>query len=158
MPLLGDMAIDDEIYIHADSQQIRQVFTNLLQNAIEAVQSIDNNGVIHIYSYRSKQRIFIIFKDNGPGFPSEIDRSRLSEPYVTHKEKGTGLGLAIVKKILEDHNGSLYMGLPEFLHKALDKDGIAEHIVSDEGACVVASFPIKFIKSEHKPNNEEFAA
>ncbi|MCS5597279.1 MAG: ATP-binding protein [Alphaproteobacteria bacterium] len=158
VPLLGDMAIDDEVYIHADSQQIRQVFTNLLQNAIEAVQSIDNNGVIHIYSYRSKQRIFIIFKDNGPGFPSEIDRSRLSEPYVTHKEKGTGLGLAIVKKILEDHNGSLYMGLPEFLHKALDKDGIAEHIVSDEGACVVASFPIKFIKSEHKPNNEEFAA
>ena len=84
VPLLGDMAIDDEVYIHADSQQIRQVFTNLLQNAIEAVQSIDNNGVIHIYSYRSKQRIFIIFKDNGPGFPSEIDRSRLSEPYVTH--------------------------------------------------------------------------
>jgi two-component system nitrogen regulation sensor histidine kinase NtrY len=44
--------------------------------------------------------------DDGIGLPQE-DRSRLTEPYVTHKPKGTGLGLAIVKKIMEDHSGKL---------------------------------------------------
>ena len=42
--------------------------------------------------------------DDGIGLPKD-DRSRLTEPYVTHKPKGTGLGLAIVKKIMEDHGG-----------------------------------------------------
>jgi two-component system nitrogen regulation sensor histidine kinase NtrY len=44
--------------------------------------------------------------DDGIGLPNE-DRSRLTEPYVTHKPKGTGLGLAIVKKIMEDHGGTV---------------------------------------------------
>jgi two-component system nitrogen regulation sensor histidine kinase NtrY len=44
--------------------------------------------------------------DDGIGLPDE-DRSRLTEPYVTHKPKGTGLGLAIVKKIMEDHGGTV---------------------------------------------------
>ena len=47
--------------------------------------------------------------DDGVGLPEE-DRSRLTEPYVTHKPKGTGLGLAIVKKIMEDHGGTLTLG------------------------------------------------
>ncbi|MDI9636991.1 ATP-binding protein [Geitlerinema splendidum] len=44
--------------------------------------------------------------DNGVGLPPE-GRERLTEPYITYREKGTGLGLAIVKKIVEDHGGSL---------------------------------------------------
>ena len=44
--------------------------------------------------------------DNGIGFPAEIS-NRLTEPYVTTREKGTGLGLAIVAKIVEDHGGIL---------------------------------------------------
>ena len=45
-------------------------------------------------------------EDNGRGLPGDLDlRARLTEPYVTTREKGTGLGLAIVKKIMEDHNG-----------------------------------------------------
>ena len=46
--------------------------------------------------------------DNGKGLP-EDERDRLTEPYVTTREKGTGLGLAIVKKIMEDHDGDLML-------------------------------------------------
>jgi two-component system nitrogen regulation sensor histidine kinase NtrY len=50
--------------------------------------------------------VLLSVADDGVGLP-EDDRSRLTEPYVTHKPKGTGLGLAIVKKIMEDHGGVL---------------------------------------------------
>ena len=50
--------------------------------------------------------VSVIIEDNGLGLPDK-DRDRLTEPYVTTREKGTGLGLAIVKRILEDHGGEL---------------------------------------------------
>ena len=46
--------------------------------------------------------------DNGRGFPAQ-ERHRLTEPYVTTRERGTGLGLAIVRKIMEDHGGDLVL-------------------------------------------------
>ncbi len=138
--------------VFADAQQVRQVFTNILQNAIEAVQSVGEreDGEVRIYTFENKSRIFFIFKDNGPGFPDGVDRSRLTEPYITHKEKGTGLGLAIVKKIIEDHNGNLYMGIPEFLISAMHEDGLAVEAFHEGGACVVVSLPIKSIEDKHE--------
>jgi two-component system nitrogen regulation sensor histidine kinase NtrY len=50
--------------------------------------------------------VAVAVADNGRGLP-ESDREKLTEPYVTTREKGTGLGLAIVKKIMEDHGGSV---------------------------------------------------
>ena len=49
-----------------------------------------------------------MIEDNGVGLPAK-DRDRLTEPYVTTREKGTGLGLAIVKRIMEDHGGELVL-------------------------------------------------
>ncbi len=54
------------------------------------------------------EEVAIVVTDNGIGLPTE-NRHRLTEPYVTTREKGTGLGLAIVKRIMEEHGGRLVM-------------------------------------------------
>ena len=56
----------------------------------------------------TSQMVVIEIEDNGIGLPAK-DRDRLTEPYVTTREKGTGLGLAIVKRIIEDHGGDFYL-------------------------------------------------
>ena len=53
-------------------------------------------------------RVVVAMEDNGLGLPEE-QRERLTEPYVTTRDKGTGLGLAIVRKIMEDHNGEVVL-------------------------------------------------
>ena len=59
-----------------------------------------------IYCKNSRKGCY--FADNGVGLPDR-DRDRLTEPYVTTREKGTGLGLAIVKRIMEEHGGRLIL-------------------------------------------------
>lgn len=109
---------DEAIETKFDAQLLRQALTNLVQNAVDSIHNPDNKnkkGVVHIVLGRHEDNVFISVADNGPGLPKEESVSRLMEPYVTHKLKGTGLGLAIVKKIMEDHNGMLFMGAPEWL-------------------------------------------
>lgn len=91
-----------------DPNQIEQALTNLLKNAVEAVEAKGegHKGIITVTLDQEPNRISIAIDDNGIGLPQE-GRERLSEPYVTHREKGTGLGLAIVKRIAEDHQGNL---------------------------------------------------
>ncbi len=96
-----------------DRQQITRALTNLLQNAIDAIEAeraADNGtppeGRITITLIDEEAMRAIVIEDDGPGLPEE-ERDRLTEPYVTNRKKGTGLGLAIVKKIMEDHQGSL---------------------------------------------------
>jgi two-component system nitrogen regulation sensor histidine kinase NtrY len=69
----------------------------------------DGAGHIALIVQDLTHEVRIIVADDGVGLPAE-ERSRLTEPYVTHKPKGTGLGLAIVKKIMEDHGGTLALG------------------------------------------------
>lgn len=115
----GDL---NKIALPHDEQQIRQVLTNLLKNAIEAMEeksASGNHKSVHmvVFPNTEEKRLYIGICDNGPGLPHN-DIARLTEPYVTHKPKGTGLGLAIVKKILEDHQGELlfYPDLPIIDH------------------------------------------
>ena len=99
---------EEEAVIPHDNGQIRQVLTNLVKNASEALVDA-NKPIKKIYMIVLKQddTLFIGVADNGIGLPNQVDVEKLSEPYVTHKDKGTGLGLAIVKKIVEDHKGRL---------------------------------------------------
>ena len=91
-----------------DRRLIRQALTNLLQNAADAVGMREGAGAILLSVHANADHVCVSVMDDGIGLP-ENDRTRLTEPYVTHKPKGTGLGLAIVKKIMEDHGGRLVL-------------------------------------------------
>lgn len=87
-----------------DRDQIKQVMTNLLDNALHAVDG--KQGLITVtISYDSILKIVRLeCADNGHGITTE-DKLRMFEPYYSTKDKGTGLGLAIVASIIADHNG-----------------------------------------------------
>ncbi len=104
---------DQPVMLRCDSRQIRQALTNLLQNAMDAIegrQQLEGEGAapgsIRVTIEPRGDAIVTTVADNGRGLP-DTERDRLTEPYVTTREKGTGLGLAIVKKIMEDHGGSI---------------------------------------------------
>ena len=93
-----------------DDGMIRQVVTNLLQNAVDAMAEAgvkDRRILVEIA--RGRQDVEMLFLDNGPGLPGQRGAD-LTAPYVTFREGGTGLGLAIVRKIVEDHDGRLVLG------------------------------------------------
>ena len=97
--------------IACDRHQFGQAMTNLLKNAIEAIdtkakqESLDRFGKVGVSMRATANAVTITITDNGIGLPK--DRERITEPYVTTREKGTGLGLAIVKKIVEEHGGEM---------------------------------------------------
>jgi two-component system nitrogen regulation sensor histidine kinase NtrY len=99
------------ITLLADGRMLAQALTNVLKNAAEAVEARRASTPKHagrIVARLVAEDCGVVFEveDNGVGLPAK-DRDRLTEPYVTTREKGTGLGLAIVKRILEDHGGEL---------------------------------------------------
>jgi two-component system nitrogen regulation sensor histidine kinase NtrY len=97
-----------ELPVLCDEQQISQALTNLLQNAVDAFESMPEGHAARICVTLGEAAgtAFVRVSDNGRGLPKD-DRHLLVEPYVTTRTKGTGLGLAIVKKIMEDHGGQL---------------------------------------------------
>lgn len=102
----------DGVATLCDPRQISQAYTNLLRNAVDAIEVQDPEtlaerpGRIAVSLRHEAERTVIRVIDNGVGLP-RTQRERLTEPYVTTKPKGTGLGLAIVRKIMEDHGGRL---------------------------------------------------
>ena len=83
--------------VQCDMHQIRQAVTNIIQNAVDSLEATDKKDkTIQINLLRDDEYgVCIAVNDNGKGFPADEDLSRLSEPYVTHREKGTGLGLGL---------------------------------------------------------------
>ncbi len=93
--------------IWADSPQLRQVFGNLISNAIQA---IPGEGILTISAKMSNNnsKCLIKIKDNGPGIAHE-NLNKVFEPLYTSKPKGIGLGLSICKQIIENHGGAISM-------------------------------------------------
>jgi len=92
--------------IVADRDQLVQVLTNLVQNAIHAVSGTALPRVVVELSPSGDARVRLTVRDNGPGV-SPAMRPRLFSPYATTKAGGTGLGLAIVERIVVEHGGDV---------------------------------------------------
>ena len=89
--------------VRLDRQQIKQVFFNLIKNALEAMP---DGGSLKIVFGVGDAFVEISFLDTGVGIPQE-ELGRIFEPYHTTKKKGSGLGLMIVQRIVEDHGGEI---------------------------------------------------
>lgn len=95
--------------IEADPGRLRQVFHNLIKNALEAAADRDKiclNIRTSLLEINNQCWCLLELSDDGTGFPEKL-LPNIFDPYVTNKPKGTGLGMAIVKKIIEEHGGSI---------------------------------------------------
>ena len=107
-----------------DRRQLSQALTNVVKNAVEAIETRRNRGEhslagdrVELRVRRDDDQLVIDVLDTGIGLPE--DRERLTEPYMTTRVRGTGLGLAIVKKIVEEHLGEIAF---------LDRKGGGTHV------------------------------
>ena len=109
-----DLRVEDDVpEVMGDSHQLRQLFTNLLTNAFEA---LEGHGRIEVHAMReradagmpvsSEPHVVIEVRDTGPGITAD-DLERVFKPFFTTKPQGTGLGLAIVRKVVDAHDGRI---------------------------------------------------
>lgn len=99
--LINDVPRD--LIIIADPDKLRQVFLNILLNA---VQSIEKSGDIRVSTLSTTDTVSVVITDTGCGIATDVIEKVFS-PFYSTKEKGTGLGLAVAAKIVEGHTGSL---------------------------------------------------
>ena len=137
-----------------DRRQLAQALTNIVKNAVEAIESRRNRGEHSLAGDRvdlklreDRAQLVIDLFDTGIGLPQ--DRERLTEPYMTTRVRGTGLGLAIVKKIVEEHMGEIAF---------LDRRGGGTHVrISFDTArlAALAGDGAERAEDENNQNNEE---
>ncbi|MFC4723755.1 ATP-binding protein [Glycocaulis abyssi] len=103
---------DHPVIVECDSRLTAQALANILKNAGESVlarldeEGAKQGGEIAVTLKLEDDTAVIEVRDNGLGWPF-ADRAKLTEPYMTTRDKGTGLGLAIVRRVMEDHGGRL---------------------------------------------------
>jgi len=95
----------EPLEVSGDPDQLKQVFLNLLQNALEATES---GGAIRVHTRWGEGFARVVVEDEGAGIPPEI-QEKIFDPFFTTKSQGTGLGLAISRNIVEDHGGHLIL-------------------------------------------------
>jgi signal transduction histidine kinase len=108
----GDVELRGEFgVVEGDEVLLRQAFSNLLRNALEACTGASATPKIVIESEvdRTSRVSRIAITDNGPGIAPDL-RERVFRPFFTSKRNGTGLGLALVQKIIVFHNGRVTIG------------------------------------------------
>ncbi|WP_444684942.1 ATP-binding protein [Alkalicoccus luteus] len=95
----------ERVPVQADPDQIKQIFHNLIRNSAEAMEG---QGKISIFGQRRKNLYCIEFVDDGPGIPDKT-QVQLFSPFTTTKKNGTGLGLPIAERMMDNHQGSIYL-------------------------------------------------
>ena len=97
--------------VMADKESLRSVFTNLVINAVEAIDGEGGTVAIKL-SNAEPNSVKVEVIDSGCGIAAQ-DISKVFEPYFSTKDTGTGLGLAIVKKAVDDHGGTISVASKE---------------------------------------------
>jgi len=123
----------------ADPNQLRQVFLNIINNAIQALQAAQKNRILTISTKARENKIEISFGNTGPLIPRDI-LAKIFDPFFTTKEvgKGTGLGLSVSHGIITEHGGSICVQ---------SKDG--------EGTQFIIEIPLENIPANSKKVEEE---
>ena len=96
---------DKELYLNLDKTQIIRVITNLVKNAIQATESVEN-PLIKVNVLTNKDTVTITVEDNGKGISEEV-KDLIFEPKFTTKTSGMGLGLPMIKNIIEAYDGTI---------------------------------------------------
>lgn len=96
---------DKELYLNLDKTQIIRVITNLVKNAIQATESVEN-PLIKVNVITNKDTVTITVEDNGKGISEEV-KDLIFEPKFTTKTSGMGLGLPMIKNIIEAYDGTI---------------------------------------------------
>lgn len=99
-------AVPHKVLLFADKTQLNRLFTNLMQNAIEASEGMPQH-VIRMNEALNGEYITVSISDNGTGIP-EATQSKIFTPNFTTKSSGTGLGLAMSKSIVEQAKGDIW--------------------------------------------------
>ncbi len=96
--------------ILADADKLKQVFINLINNALDAMTDGGEIGIATMVEsdVAGRRMLVVRFRDSGSGMPQEV-RARIFDPFFTTKEDGTGLGLCIAAQIIDRHEGSLVL-------------------------------------------------
>ncbi len=92
--------------VRADPEKLRQVFSNVIDNAIDAMESTTGERRLEMSIQGGDSMATVRIRDNGCGIPPE-KIGKIFNPFFTSKETGTGLGMAVAKKIMEAHRGSI---------------------------------------------------
>jgi signal transduction histidine kinase len=113
--------------ILGDEGQLKQVFFNLIKNAMEAMRP---TGRLAMTLHSDSDWLYLSFQDNGIGMSPEVCR-RIFDPFFSSKESGDGLGMVIVQRILHDHGASIQIKTQEH-----------------QGTCISLKFPLKIKKAK----------
>lgn len=96
---------DIEIYINGDYDRLKQVFINLIKNAIEAIPQT-RKGIIKLEVNKRNKRVSILITDNGKGMDEEA-LNKVGNAFYSTKTNGTGLGIKLSKEIIDEHQGTI---------------------------------------------------
>ena len=96
---------EEELFIYCEVTKFKQVFINLIKNAIDAM---NNGGSITIKVMKVEENVQVQIIDQGCGIP-KILLDKIGEPFYTTKEKGTGIGLMVCYQIIDSHKGTIHV-------------------------------------------------
>lgn len=111
----ADVAIElsygpGELWVIGDPDQLKQVFVNLVSNAVQAMTG--TGGTIQLRAWGDREYVHISVADTGPGMPAGV-AERVFDPFFSTRDEGTGLGLTIVHRIIDQHGGRIEVSSAE---------------------------------------------